>query len=628
MMLVATADPDNSPPSPTAAAPMQRDSVSDVRTPAGRCHSVHVTSDREWARFDDVRAGTALVFPEPERMLVARCADDVAEVLEQVGRATDDGAWAFGFVTYEAGAGLDSALTVAGVPSGVPLAWFGVGRAPREGPTVAARHAPREYWCSDWQLDATPADHAYALRHVQAEIAAGRIYQANLTTRARATVRGRLADLYADLVHAQRGAYNALLQLDECAVISASPELFFEWTAAGIRCRPMKGTARRGRSPQADERAGEALSASVKDVAENVMIADLVRNDLGRIARTGSVQVTELCAREAFGEVWQLSSQITCEPRPDTTLVDVFAALFPSGSITGAPKASATKVIAAVEPHPRGIYCGAIGWVAPPASTTRARFNVAIRTLVVDQDTGAASYGTGGGITIDSDPSGEYQEMLDKTAVLTAIAADSELELIETLAFVRPTGYRNLDRHVERLARSAEYFGFRYCEHEVRDALRRAIDGHRSARVRIALGREGFVQVTVSELPTPASAPVRVALDRCAVDAGSIWQRHKTNRRAVYERARAGHPHADDVIMVNRYGAIAESTVANVAVRADGHWWTPPLESGCLPGIGRAVALEQGRVTERDITVAELRGCDAIALISSLRGWRSASLIG
>ncbi|MGH8861067.1 MAG: aminodeoxychorismate synthase component I, partial [Jatrophihabitantaceae bacterium] len=378
------------------------------------------------ARFDDALDGTALVFPQPVRVLTARRAADVAPLLDEVDRATRDGAWAFGFLAYEAAAGLDPGCAVAAPGTTEPLAWFGISPAPAV-EALVARCASREYWCSRWQLDATAEQHRRGVRHAQHEIAAGNIYQANLTSRTRATVRGELAGLYADLVHAQQASFNAFLDLGDATVLSASPELLFEWSPPMLRCRPMKGTARRGMTRADDDAAASRLSASTKDIAENVMIVDLVRNDLGRIARTGSVRVTRLCVGEPFGSVWQLSSDVEAEPRADVGLGDVFSALFPSGSITGAPKRAAMSVIRELEPDPRGAYCGAIGWVAPPGHPTRARFNVAIRTVVVDRRTGTAVYGAGGGITAASDPDSEFQELLDKTAVLSTTQDDDEL---------------------------------------------------------------------------------------------------------------------------------------------------------------------------------------------------------
>ncbi len=578
------------------------------------------------ARFDDAVAGTSLVFPEPDRVLVASTVAEVAPLLRAVDEATREGAWAFGYLSYEAAAGLEATSAADSDPANVPLACFAVATAPRREPLVARPDGDREYWCSAWHLDATREQHSATVLRVQSEIAAGNIYQANLTSRARARVRGDLGAMYADLVHAQHASYNALLDFGDFAVLSISPELFFEWSPQEVWCRPMKGTARRGRSAEEDDLAAARLSASTKDVAENVMIVDLVRNDLGRIARTGTVRVSRLCTREPFGPVWQLSSDVVCEPRADVALVDVVAALFPSGSITGAPKHAAIRLIDELERAPRGVYCGAIGWVAPPDQPTRARFNVAIRTVVVDRASSAAVYGAGGGITTASDPALEYQEMLDKVAVLAATQDAPELELLETLAYVRGEGFRHLDRHLARLARSAAYFGFRVDANRVPDLIRRAVGHREQARVRLVLRENGDLAVTAIPLPETDARLVRVAVDTQPVRSDSLWQKHKTNRRSTYHAALRRHPAADDVLMINEHGNITETTIANVAVRFGNNWYTPPLESGCLPGIARAVALDANTVTERTVAVDDVYQCDALALISSVRGWRTATI--
>ncbi len=588
-----------------------------------------ISGDGVSGRFDDLLAGRALVFPPPDRVFTAVTAADVRPVLAEVERATAGGAWAFGFVGYEAAAGLDAGLAVVADGAGTPLARFAVTAAPRLEPLIDSPSGERGYWCSGWRLDRSVADYRRAVTTALAEIAAGNIYQANITVRAGATVRGELAELYADVVHAQHAAYNACLDFGDVAVLSASPELFFEWAPPRLRCVPMKGTAPRGATPAQDHDLGAALSASSKDIAENVMIVDLVRNDVGRIARTGTVHVPRLCRREAYPSVWQLVSDVEATLVDGVGLSDIFTALFPSGSVTGAPKAEAMRVIRDLEAGPRGPYCGAVGWVAPPTEPVRARFNVAIRTIAVDRTDGRAVYGTGGGITAASDPDGEYRELRLKTAVLAVTEPDpgDELELIETLAYQPGTGLRNADRHLARMAASARYFGWVFDEPAVRAAAQRAVAGHRSARVRLGLRAGGDIAVDVAPLPAPPSGPVRIAVDTEPVPADLLWLRHKTNRRATYDAARARHPGADDVVLINEHDEITETSIANIAVCVGGTWLTPPVDAGCLPGVGRAVALAEGRVAAAPITVAALRGAEEIALISSLRGWRPARLI-
>jgi aminodeoxychorismate synthase component I len=370
-----------------------------------------------WARFDDLVAGTAVRCPPPHQVLVADRPEDVVPVLAEVERASAGGDWAFGHVSYEAAAGLDPAAPVH-LPSAdrPPLAWFGLCGPPVEVPPVTAPPGSRPAlrWVPDWTAD----EHARAVARVRAHIAAGETYQVNLTDRLRAHVDGDPYALYAGLALAQRAAYSAHLDLGRYVIASASPELFFEWAEDRLRTRPMKGTAVRGRDSAEDDEQARRLRASPKERAENLMIVDLLRNDLSQVAVVGSVDVPELFALERYPTVWQLTSEVTARTRPGTGLVDVFRALFPCGSVTGAPKRRTMQVIRDLETGPRGVYCGAIGLIGPPGAPFRARFSVAIRTVVVDRNQGTAVYGSGGGITWDSDAGDEHAELLAKAAVL------------------------------------------------------------------------------------------------------------------------------------------------------------------------------------------------------------------
>jgi len=371
-----------------------------------------------WARFDDLVAGNALRFGRVERVLAAREPGEVADVLDAVDRLTAEGSWAFGFVTYEAAPGLDPRLAVREPTHDLPLAWFGILRQPVPVPVVgeangaAARPGP-------WSLAWDAARHRDAVEIVRSWIAAGETYQCNLTTRLTSAASGDPAELYRRMVLGQRGAYNAYLDTGRFVVASASPELFFETRQNRIVMRPMKGTAARGRTVEEDAAIVHRLRTSPKERAENIMIVDLVRNDLARVAVAGTVVVPRLLHAERFGTVHQLTSDVTARLRPDAGLTAIFRAVFPSGSVTGAPKARTMELIREVEDAPRGVYCGAIGMVAPAdAAPLRARFSVAIRTAVVDRRRGVASYGTGGGITWDSRPEAEYAELLAKTRIL------------------------------------------------------------------------------------------------------------------------------------------------------------------------------------------------------------------
>jgi para-aminobenzoate synthetase/4-amino-4-deoxychorismate lyase len=282
-------------------------------------------------------------------------------------------------------------------------------------------------------------------------------------------------------------------------------------------------------------------------------------------------------------------------------------------------------LITEVEESRRGVYCGAVGIVAPPGAPFQARFNVAIRTVVVDRATGDAVYGTGGGITWDSTGGAEHAELLTKAAILHR--RREECSLLETMGYRPGTGLRNVERHLGRLAASAGYFGFDLDEARVRSALRDALAGVSAPRrVRLVVSRTGVPAVELAPMPPRRRAPVVLAADDQPVDSSDVWLYHKTTRRSTYEARSARHPGSDDVLLVNERGEVTESTIANVAVFLDGRWWTPPIGSGCLPGVERGRLIEKGRLAERNFTFEDLRTAEGIALVSSLRGWRPATL--
>ncbi|WP_051362545.1 aminodeoxychorismate synthase component I [Amycolatopsis thermoflava] len=373
-----------------------------------------------WGRFDDLRAGTALRFPQVARELVATRPDEVPAVLAEVEAASHRGWWAFGFLSYEAAAGLGPAMPAHDPVEGLPLAWFGLAAAPERVEVQEPAEAVG-YQLGEWRYDWSPAEHALAVDTVRRHIAAGETYQCNLTTRVRAQFDGDAVPLYAHLVNGQAASYNAYLDIGPFAIASASPELFFEIRSGRLSMRPMKGTAPRGRSPAEDRRILARLRASEKERAENIMIVDLIRNDMARLAVPGGVSATALCSAEQYPTVHQLTSEVTARLRPEVGLTEVFRALFPCGSVTGAPKLRTMEIIRDLEPGPRGVYCGTIGVVAPAGSPVRARFSVAIRTAVADRSAHYVTYGTGGGITWDSDPGAEYAELQAKAAILIGV---------------------------------------------------------------------------------------------------------------------------------------------------------------------------------------------------------------
>jgi para-aminobenzoate synthetase / 4-amino-4-deoxychorismate lyase len=596
---------------------------------------------RPWARFDDLQTGSAMVFPVVRRTLVADRVEDVVPVLQEVERATEAGSWAFGFVAYEAAAALDPTLAVHSTAvGGLPLVWFGLTDkpvsarsldalaplTPPQAPLTGTSNGPPENgtgYTATWFRGWTAEGHHRDVLRVRESIARGETYQCNLTVRLRGQVEGDPLRMYRDLASAQRGAHNAYLDLGRFIISSASPELFFERTGDDLLLRPMKGTSPRGRTVADDRRKASALRASAKERAENVMIVDLIRNDVARVAQVGTVRVPELLRIERYETVLQLTSDVVAKLRPGVGLTELFSALFPSGSVTGAPKASTMTLIRQLESTPRGVYCGAVGFVGPPSADVRARFNVAIRTVLIDRDSGEAVYGTGGGITWSSDANAEHDEVIAKTAVLHH--RPRTFELIETMRYDPSRGLRNRDLHMRRLADSAEHFGFRFDRVSVLRQVQAQLAWTGPARVRVALSRDGAITVDLAPLASRAG-PVTLTIDDEPVDSTSPWLSHKTTLREIYERRQSRHPHVDDVVMINEREEVTEVTRANIALRLDGRWWTPPLRSGCLPGVERGRLIDRKKLLERVLHLDDLRRAEAIAVLSSLRGWRRATL--
>ena len=583
-------------------------------------------SDEAWARFDDLVAGTGLLFGSPHRVLVANSAAEVVPVLMEAEQATRQGCWAFGYVGYEAAAGLDPCLAVcAASPNDPPLVWFGLCDEPTPVPPIAAPGgAGRAYTAAAWQPGWTRAKYRDDVARIRDNIAAGDTYQCNLTSRLHSTITGDAVGMYADLALNQRSRYAAYLDLGRYVIASASPELFFEWVGDRLLTRPMKGTAARGRTCAGDQQRRQELLGSTKERAENVIIVDLLRNDVGRIAAVGSVRVPALCVPERYETVWQLTSDVTGTLRAGVGLVDIFRALFPCGSVTGAPKPRTMQIIREVEDESRGVYCGAIGFLAPPGAPLRARFNVAIRTMVLDRANGHAVYGTGGGITWGSDPDAELAELHTKAQILHSPYQD--FQLLETMAHVPGRGVRHLDRHLDRLAGSADYFSFPFDAQHARADLAEATRHAGPARVRLLLDRCGTLHAELAPMPSRPRRPVELVVDAEPVDSTQRWLYHKTTRRHTYTSRARRHPDADDVVLVNEHGQLTETTIANLAVRLDGTWWTPPVAAGCLPGIQRAALVELGQLRERALTPRDLYHADRIAVLNSLRGWRPAVL--
>lgn len=594
-----------------------------------------IISLRVYLRFDFQNAAGRphpILFVDPLDVIVARHVDEVMPAMRRVDAALAAGCYAAGFVAYEAASGFDAALTTRPA-SRMPFLWFGIFGAPRPAGPLAA-HAGG---CRDaearpggldadlpWTPDVTPAEYADAVAAVKEAIARGDSYQANYTFRLRAPVDATtLATRYYRLAHDHRAPYAAYLDLGPCRVLSFSPELFFRRAGDRLVTRPMKGTARRGLTLAADVTAAADLASSVKDRAENVMIVDLARNDVSRVAEIGSVRATSLFDVERHPSVFQMVSTVEGQLEARTSLADIFTALFPAGSITGAPKTSSMRLIADIESSPRGIYCGAIGYAAPSGD---AVFNVAIRTMVVDVERACAEYGIGGGITWDSTADGEYAEARSKAACLVP---RPPFDLIETLRLDGGV-YARLERHLARLDASAAYFDRPFDGARVRGALEAhaAVHAGESRRVRLRMSPSGEVCAESRRLDPPMTGVPSVALARSPVARSDVWLHHKTSHRDVYERHRASYRDAFDVLLWNEDRELTEFTIGNLVVELDGQRWTPPVASGLLAGTFRDELLAAGVVAEKVLTVEDLARVSRLWLVNSVREWVEVEIDG
>ena len=559
------------------------------------------------------------LFRGPEETVVCARVDEIMPALRHIQARVAAGRYAAGCIAYEAAAAFDPALTVRAPDPGLPLLWFGLYRR-REAVPPAAPPAPGAGPRLEWTPSIGRARYDAAIARIRGYIRAGDTYQVNYTFRMRSSFRGSLFDLYRRLYAAQESAFSAWLDMGRFQVACVSPELFFRLDGRSLAARPMKGTAHRGRWASEDDAIAAALAASEKERAENVMIVDLLRNDLGRVAAPGSVSAGPLFTVERYPTVHQMTSAVRCET--DAEVPDILGALFPCGSVTGAPKVRTMQIIAELEDSPRGVYCGAIGWWGPDR---QAGFNVAIRTAVSDRERGTIEYGVGGGITWGSTSSREYEECLVKADVLSAPERVAPT-LLETLCYDPARGYLFLERHLARLSASARYFNHPFDMARVKAALDAAAAGAAEAlRVRLTLAPDGIALAHAGPLK-PLPVPLRLGFAREPVRSGDIRLFHKTTDRSLYDRAREGCPDCDGVILWNERDEATEAGFANLVVELDGGRFTPPLECGLLPGVFREELLEQGAIRERVLSRSEVVGAARVWLVNSVREWIPAEL--
>jgi para-aminobenzoate synthetase/4-amino-4-deoxychorismate lyase len=581
----------------------------------------------------DGRHGDSLLFADPLELLPLYGSDDIRTWFSRLESWLGRGCCIAGWLGYEAGAMLDPALSGCAWPdSGNSLlGWFAAYRQPeridRDSVSSADESAASgRFLVSGLEFDLSGHEYLDRIAAIREEIAAGNVYQVNFTGRFRFGFEGRPEALYAAMKRRQPSAWSAFLNTGERIVLSFSPELFFTVDGWRIETMPMKGTAPRGNTPAEDIAEKDRLFSCEKNRAENLMIVDLLRNDLGRVCMPGSVETSGLFETRTWPTLHQMVSTVRGELREGIDLYGLFSAMFPSGSVTGAPKVRAMHLIRSLEKSPRGIYTGSVGFIMPGG---RMAFNVAIRTIGLSGGSGV--YGSGGGIVWDSDAHREYHECMLKARILSDLAGELP-GVFETILW--NGAYLLLDDHLERLGDSARVLGLALDREEPLPLLDDLAAGLRATggvhRVRLTLDGKGTLSATSEPFsPDPEGRSIRVCVSSERVDSGDPLLRHKLISRDRFDHnlraAIAGG--FQEVLFLNERDEVTEGAISNVVVRIDGSWYTPPLSSGLLDGVFRRYLLRtRPWISEREVTLDDLRRADRILVCNALRGVRHAEL--
>jgi para-aminobenzoate synthetase/4-amino-4-deoxychorismate lyase len=592
------------------------------------------------------------LFLDPIRVYAPNTPAEFDSLFNEIENAVAAGHTAAGYFTYECGNVFEPKAHLRPLPAGQPLAWFAIyergylfdhSSGTFEGgepPQLAAVRESASAKSAELRIDAefglTEAQYAERIEQIHEYIRAGDVYQLNFTAPVSLDVNGSIADLYAKLRVRQPVDYGAFVHADQGQyILSFSPELFFRIDPdRRITTRPMKGTARRGRTTQEDGGRAEWLRNDTKNRAENLMIVDLLRNDLGRIAKFGSVRTENMFAVERYPTLWQMTSTVTAELRPEVRYRDIFRALFPSGSITGAPKIRAMQLLSDLEDRPRGVYTGAIGMFSPQ----RTIFNVAIRTLQMGASRG--SMGVGSGIVIDSVAAEEFSECLlksefllpQKSISLPWVTLSDEFLVIETMLW--DNGFSLLELHLDRLEDSAAYFDIPFD----RAAAKAVIESHAESlavgaryKIRVLLNTGGELNVNTELLASAESTAVpRLHIAPNRANSAEKWLFHKTTQRPIYVITPLQVPAKDfdEMIFLNERDEITEGTISNIFIEKNGRMLTPPVECGLLPGVFRRHLLNSlANAEERILTLEDLRTADAVFICNAVRGLRQAQIV-
>ena len=569
----------------------------------------------------DARKGSWLHFHSARHVISTVRLEDVIPALTLMEEMVQtQGLHAAGFIAYEASPAFDCCFKVRNKDP-FPLIWFGLYDRPERIEFPPAQSLP-ESGSMQWDTTVSRDDYKASICRIKEHLKNGESYQVNYTFRMRSGFEGDPWSFFVRLSQAQRAQYACFIDTEEFSVCSASPELFFSLRGEDLASYPMKGTAPRGLTQEDDQGHADGLYDSEKNRAENLMIVDMVRNDMGRVAMSGSVKVQSLFSIEKYPTLWQMTSKVTSQTK--ASLVGILGALFPPASITGAPKTRTMHIISELETTPRGLYTGCIGYVSPGRE---AQFNVAIRTAVIDKVKKEALYGVGGGIVWDSDDSQEFEECRTKALVLTR--ESPEFSLLESILWTFDEGYFLLDEHLARLESSAQYCDFTLDRQIILQELYGVTHTFSSSayKVRLLIAKDGHVSLNAEPLlMETGTRPPRICLAMQPVDQADWFLYHKTTNRRTYDEAIKACPGYDDVLLWNKKGELTESCIANVVVDMGNGLFTPPVECGLLGGVYRSWLIKGGKVRERVIKIDELQNCSRIYLINSVRKMREAIL--
>jgi para-aminobenzoate synthetase / 4-amino-4-deoxychorismate lyase len=563
------------------------------------------------------------LFLKPVEVISVYKKEDLKFSFNQIQKLIDKGYFAYSLINYEAGFLFEEKLSSLQTKNDEKLIQFFFFdkknvKELNSSKVMFDNFSIDKYSISEFELNRSESEFNYDIAKIKAYIKAGDTYQVNYTLKGEFSFKGSYSSFFQKLLFNQSAKYSAFINNIDKYIISLSPELFFHQKSKKIISYPMKGTTQRGYNTNADTIAETELEKSKKNLAENVMIVDLIRNDLGKICKYGSVKVPELFHIEKYESLFQMISVVKGNLRKKTKMLDILKNIFPCGSVTGAPKIRTMEIINEIEKDERGIYTGSIGLITPD----EIKMNVAIRTMTIDKNTGDGVIGLGSGIVWDSEPKNEYEEVLLKSKFLTEPL--DYFEIFETMK-VENGKILFFDQHLERMKSAADYFLFRFSEKKIRKQIEIAIsnlDFKKSFKIKITLYKCGKLNIIVSQIPKQ-KRNITVIISDNKILSTDKFRHFKTTNRKLYddEYLHFSSKSIYEVLYLNEKDEIAEGSRTNIFLRKENSWFTPSLESGALAGIYRNYFIQkQNDIIEKSIMIDELLKADELILTNALRG--------